>query len=403
MILQRRKNASLGDDIEQKIRGFIWNPEAGVFENAFRWGDRLLIFSGGFKSLILGVLYFFGIGLSDIGKIIDEKVGTAPIHAIDPQTVGNQVADELWSKIEQTEKFSSLRNRNIKVAAGDPIDPMAPIPPAKPAITFEAPKVAPTKNVSKSPAQIQNERQRKLSELAKEHADVAKEIAQTKKSNLPPDERDQILKDLNIKIKQIDLEYKTHRLALFRSKNEAINLPQTSNTSPTEIQPNKNQKPDPIDLERQKLDLQFEHQKRIDDWQKQKRNSPEALRAAKQEEAKLFAARQAEKKFALQLARMRGASGRVTPSLLKKFGGRFALGAGLAGLIASVIKLLTNESSPLSRAIRMGAIGLAEHQNQPSTNTSTQPRARLAPEKTTGPSIAEKLKEYAENELKQIL
>jgi len=113
-------NLNLGEGLRETVSDLLWDKDAGPFENIFRWGDRALIFSGGGKAILLGSLYYLGIGLHDIGAIIDNKFGFKDISDVktaDPSAIADTVATTIWDKIENTTTSSAINNGILAFAA----------------------------------------------------------------------------------------------------------------------------------------------------------------------------------------------------------------------------------------------------------------------------------------------
>lgn len=97
------------------FEGLIWDESAGPFENIFRWIERLMIFHGGVKSLLLLGAYYAGYGFDDIGRKIDQKYGLESFEDIYRYTadeiisgVSEDITGELWNAME-----------NASMATGD--------------------------------------------------------------------------------------------------------------------------------------------------------------------------------------------------------------------------------------------------------------------------------------------
>jgi hypothetical protein len=138
-------------EVPEVIKDLIWDDEKGFFENSLRWGGRGLMLVSGPLAILNVAAGMMGIGLADVGRMLDEKLAGKDLSNINPSELAGQMADEMYPELEA--RAEVLRSGRVVLAA-EPAKQPAGTPKSK--ITFEA--AQPTTNVkTKAPAPVEFE------------------------------------------------------------------------------------------------------------------------------------------------------------------------------------------------------------------------------------------------------
>lgn len=129
-MIQREAEFRL-DSIPEPIKDLIWDDQDGFFENAFRWGGRSLLFvAPGPIAIMHTVAGMMGIGLSELGQVLDEKIAGKPLTQSNLVKLATEIADTILPKLEARAAMAETGIVSLAAEPGSKIT-FETAPPAK--------------------------------------------------------------------------------------------------------------------------------------------------------------------------------------------------------------------------------------------------------------------------------